>query len=108
MSQPGETINFKASDHLKAIQRHCPCPVVDVCVVNTGRIRGKLLASYQQRAARVVENDLDNIRKLGVEVHEADLVRLLGVRSVAKIRHDSGSIGAVAIELAQRAQRRKS
>ena len=104
MSQPGETINFSASDHVKAIQRHCPCRVVDVCVLNTGRIRGRILETYRQRAARVVENDVDNLRKLGVEVHARDLVRLLGVRSADKIRHDSSSIAAVAIELAQRAR----
>jgi uncharacterized cofD-like protein len=107
MSQPGETFNFSASDHVKAIQRHCRCPVIDVCAVNTGQIRGKILESYRQQAARVVENDLDNVRKLGVEVHEADLVRLLGVRAAAKIRHDSSSIAAVTIELAQGARERE-
>jgi len=107
MSQPGETTNFRASDHVAAIQRHCSCPVIDVCVVNTGRIRGSLLHRYERRAAAVVENDLENLREQGVEVHATDLVRLSGTRSVAKIRHDSGAIAAVAIELAQRARRRK-
>jgi len=108
MSQPGETIGFSASDHVRAIQDHCGRPVIDVCVINTGRIQGPLLQSYQRRAAKVVENDVDKVRELGVEVHEADLVRLFGVRSAAKIRHDSGSIAAVAVELAQRARQRKS
>jgi uncharacterized cofD-like protein len=108
MSQPGETIGFSASDHVRAIQDHCGRPVIDVCVINTGQIQGPLLQSYQRRAAKVVENDVDKVRELGVEVHEADLVRLFGVRSAAKIRHDSGSIAAVAVELAQRARQRKS
>ena len=106
MSQPGETTNFRASDHVAAIQRHCSCPVIDLCVVNTGRIRGSILARYQRNAARVVENDLESLRALGVEVHAADLVRLGGAHP--KIRHDSGATAAVAIELAQRARRRKS
>ena len=101
MSQPGETMNFTASDHVRAIQRHSACPVIDVCVVNTGRIRGRLLESYQRQAARVVVNDTDELQRLGVHVHAADLVRLQGVRAGAKIRHDANSIAAVTIELAQ-------
>ena len=101
MSQPGETVNFSAADHVRAIQRHCECRVIDVCVVNTGRIRGKILESYQRQAARVVANDVDELRRLGVDVYAADLVRLQGVRTGAKIRHDANSIAAVTIELAQ-------
>jgi len=103
MSQPGETIGFSASDHVQAIHAHCRRRLIDVCVVNTGRIRGKVLESYRRRAARVVENDTEKLRALGVQVHEADLVRMQGVRPAAKIRHDANSIAAVAVELAQRA-----
>jgi uncharacterized cofD-like protein len=103
MSQPGETVNFTAADHVRAIQRHCPCSVIDVCVVNTGTIQGSLLAKYRRQAARVVETDTDELAKLGVKVHAADLVRLQGFRTGEKIRHDANSIAAVAIELAQRA-----
>jgi uncharacterized cofD-like protein len=78
MSQPGETTNFRASDHVAAIQRHCACPVVDLCVVNTGRIRGTVLARYQREAARVVENDLENLLALGEDVHSDHLVRRRG------------------------------
>ncbi len=108
MSQPGETTNFRASDHVAAILRHCSCRVIDMCVVNTGRIRRNVLERYQRRAARVVENDLENLRALGVEIHGDDLVRMSGARSTPRIRHDSGAIAAVAVELAQRARRRKS
>jgi len=108
MSQPGETIGFSASDHVQAIHAHCRRQLIDIGVINTGRIRGKILESYQRRAARVVENDVGKLRALGVEVYEADLVRLQGMRSAAKIRHDANSIAAVAVELAQRARRQKS
>ena len=108
MSQPGETIHFRASDHVKAILDHSRAPVIDICVLNTGRIRGKVLENYSRQAARVVENDVDELLKLGVEVHEADLVRLRGLHAAAKIRHDSNSIAAVAVELAQRARLEKS
>lgn len=108
MSQPGETISFRASDHVKAILDHCRAPVIDICVLNTGTIRGKVLENYRRQAAKVVENDVDELRKLGMEVHEADLVRLHGLHAAAKIRHDSNSIAAVAVELARRARLEKS
>src|ERR1700722_3118287 len=35
MSQPGETTNFRASDHVAAIHRHATMPILDYCVVNS-------------------------------------------------------------------------
>lgn len=104
MSQPGETVNFTAADHVKAIQRHAACSLIDVCVLNTGQIQGSLLARYRRQAARVVENDVEELLRLGVKVHATDLVRLQGYRAGEKIRHDANSIAAVAIELAQGAR----
>ncbi len=59
MSQPGETTNFRASDHVEAILRHCGKArnLIDVCVVNTGTLPGRLLNPYQAKSAQPVEND---------------------------------------------------
>jgi len=109
MWQPGETTNFRASDHVKAILRHCGKArnLLDVCVVNTGSLPEKLLNPYQAKSAQPVENDTDNLRALGVEVLSTDLLRMSRARAGEKIRHDPGSIGAVTLELAQRGRRRK-
>ncbi|HTB13207.1 MAG TPA: uridine diphosphate-N-acetylglucosamine-binding protein YvcK [Bryobacteraceae bacterium] len=107
MSQPGETTNFRASDHVAAIHRHTKLPIVDVCVVNSHPIRGKVLDHYQANAARPVENDLENLERMDVKVLAADLLRMAGNRTQEKIRHDSSVIGAIAFELAQKGQKRK-
>lgn len=107
MSQPGETTNFRASDHVDAIYRHTRKPILDVCVVNTHPIRGKVLDRYQARAARPVENDLENLEKLGLKVVAADLLRISGKQVKEKIRHDSNVLGAIAFELAQKGFKRK-
>jgi uncharacterized cofD-like protein len=107
MSQPGETTNFRASDHIAAIHRHTRIPIVDVCVVNNHKIRGKVLHRYQANAARPVENDLDNLQAMGLKVLSADLLRMYGKRAQDKIRHDSSVIGAIAFELARKGQKRK-
>jgi uncharacterized cofD-like protein len=105
MSQPGETTNFRASDHLAALLRHCgrnlPRPLIDVCVINTRPIAGKAVERYQAHAARPIDNDVENLERLGVEVLGTDLVRMSGRRFQEKIRHDPGAIGAVAFELAE-------
>jgi uncharacterized cofD-like protein len=107
MSQPGETTNFRASDHVAAIHRHAKMPILDICVVNTRAIRGKVLDRYQANTARPVENDWDNLEQMGLKVIGADLLRMSGTRAQEKIRHDSSVIGAIAFELARKAHRRK-
>jgi uncharacterized cofD-like protein len=109
MWQPGETTNFRASDHVEAILRHCGKArnLIDVCVVNTGSLPGKLLNPYQAKSAQPVENDTENLEALGLEVLFADLLRMSRAKVGAKIRHDPGSIGAVTLELAQQGRRRK-
>jgi uncharacterized cofD-like protein len=107
MSQPGETTNFCASDHVAAIHRHAKSPILDVCVVNSHPIRGKVLDQYQASAARPVENDFENLERMGLKVIAADLLLMSGNRVQEKIRHDSSVIGAIAFDLARKGHKRK-
>ncbi len=109
MSQPGETTNFRASDHVAALLRHagrCPRPLLDFCVVNTKPYSQKALRAYAMRHARPVENDTEMLRRMGLKIVEADLLRMAGTQGTGKIRHDPGAIAAVALELAQKARAR--
>ncbi|HSP68958.1 MAG TPA: gluconeogenesis factor YvcK family protein [Bryobacteraceae bacterium] len=110
MTQPGETTDMRASDHLAAILRHAGRHgrnLMDVCVVNTGSIMRKALEHYQEQEAGPVENDAENIEAMGVRVVHADLVRMAGRRLQEKIRHDPGAISAIAIQLARQGRRAK-
>jgi len=110
MSQPGETTNFRASDHVKALLRHAGRGrrLIDVCVVNTQPMARKTLDWYQASAAQPVDNDIDNLERMGLKVIGADLVRMAGRLTDQKVRHDQSVIGAVAMELAQKARRAKT
>ncbi len=105
MSQPGETSQFKASDHVAAILRHAgrvhSRSLIDVCVVNTRQVTAKVLNRYQASAAKPVENDFAKLEGMGLRVIAADLLGMPGVRFQQKVRHDPAAIGAVALELAQ-------
>ena len=105
MSQPGETTNFRASDHVAALREHAGRrygrALIDVCVVNTRPIAGKVLERYQAQTARPVEADLENLRRMGLEVIGEDLLRISRFRMHDKVRHDPGVIGAIVMQLAQ-------
>jgi uncharacterized cofD-like protein len=111
MSQPGETTGLTASQHVRVLLDHCGRygkKLIDTCVVNTRPMAGKVVKEYSKHMARPVEIDHDALNKLGLKVVGADLVRMSGIHPAeGKIRHDSAALGAVALELAQTASRRR-
>jgi uncharacterized cofD-like protein len=102
MWQPGETIGFRASDHLGAIGRHAGSQMIDVVVVNSRPITPKQRKKYALEQAQQVENDYETLQQLGVEVVRAEL---LGRGEI--VRHDPDAIAAVAMELARQGARRR-
>ena len=104
MSQPGETTNFRASDHIAALLRHAgrsSRSLIDVCVINTRPIAGKVLEKYQAQAARPVENDTVELERMGLRVIGDDLLRASRFNTDGKIRHDPSVLGAIVVQLAQ-------
>lgn len=106
MTQPGETTHFRASDHVAALLRHAGRSrkgLVDACVVNTRPFAESVLKRYREHAAQPVETDFSALQRMGVKVVAVDLLR--NRAALGKIRHDSSSAAAVAIELAQKGRR---
>lgn len=103
MWQPGETINFTASAHLRAIQEHARRGLVDTVVVNSAAIPAQLKRKYAREKVKPVENDLENINKLGAKIVTAELVcdSSLGRE---KIRHDPRALAEVVVDLASRSR----
>jgi len=92
MWQPGETTNFTAADHIRAIHRHAGCKLLDYAVLNTREIRATLLRRYARQESAPVENDFNEINALGVNVVCGDYVE-----ESALVRHNSDAIAAIAI-----------
>jgi uncharacterized cofD-like protein len=103
MWQPGETMEFRASDHVRAIHRHSGGPLLDYAVVNIRPIPLALKKAYAREAALPVENDIDRLFKMGLQVMAGKLAHLSG-----KVRHDPSAIAAVVVKLAQEGRRRKT
>ena len=103
MWQPGETMNFRASDHVRAIQQHAGGKLLDYAVVNIRPIPSAVKKRYARQAALPVENDIDAIYKMGLKVMAGNLAQHTG-----KVRHDPGATAAVVVKLAQEGRRRKN
>lgn len=102
MWQPGETVNFTASDHIRAIHKHAGGPLLDYAVVNVRPIQGRLRQRYEREQALPVENDIDEIFKMGIKVMTGHLLQ-----PSDKVRHDPEQTAALVVRLAQEARRRR-
>jgi len=67
MTQVSQTHNYKASDHVKIILEYLKGNL-DYVVLNKGKPSNELLESYRRENAFLVENDIEEISKIGVKV----------------------------------------
>ena len=89
MTQPGETIGFTVSDHLRAIADHAG-PVVTDVLIHSGGLPEELVERYRAEGAAPVVVDREEIQTLGVKVREADLVSKADAN--VGVRHDASRL----------------
>ncbi|MFP3903435.1 MAG: 2-phospho-L-lactate transferase CofD family protein, partial [Armatimonadota bacterium] len=65
MTQPGETDDFRASDHIRAINKHADAPIFDYVIVNDERPDEKILQRYRTEGQEFVESDVSEIARMG-------------------------------------------
>jgi uncharacterized cofD-like protein len=102
MTQPGETTNFSASDHVLAVYGHAGGKLLDSVVVSTSRISPALRRRYAEQNATPIENDIAVLEQMGLDVIGADLLQ-----KGPKVRHNPDAIARVAVELAAAARKRR-
>jgi uncharacterized cofD-like protein len=96
MSQPGETTDFAASDHVRAIREHAGGKkLLDYAVMSTSRISPALRVRYAAENSTPVGNDFEAIEELGLKVLRADLLQ-----RGPKVRHNPAALADVAVKLA--------
>jgi uncharacterized cofD-like protein len=103
MWQPGETSEFSASDHVRALNRHAGGKFLDYAVVNIRAITSAMKKRYAREAALPVENDLDALFKMGLKVMAGNLAS-----HGDTVKHDPTATAAVVVKLAQEGRRRKN
>jgi uncharacterized cofD-like protein len=102
MWQPGETTNFSASDHIRAIHKHAGGKLIDWAVVNVRPVVTALLKRYERESALPVENDIEKIFKMGIQVMTGNLLQQSEV-----VRHDPGQTAKIVVRLAKEGRRRR-
>ena len=103
MWQPGETINFAASQHVEALHKHAHKTFLDCVVLNTAAIPAALTRKYARAHVKPVENDFDRLSELRVKVVTAELIRH-DDSGEQRVRHDSAALAEVVIDLASRSR----
>jgi uncharacterized cofD-like protein len=96
MSQPGETTDFRASDHVLAVREYAGNKMLDCVVVSNSRVSAAMRRRYAAENAAPVENDIEALKEMELEVLEADLLQ-----KGAKVRHNPAAIGEVTFDLAK-------
>ena len=82
MTQPGETDNYSASDHIRALFDHmkkCGAtetekPLFDAVLINN-QLPNNLAKKYEEKDSLPVETDTTEIKKLGLEIVTSKLIQ---------------------------------
>lgn len=86
MTQPGETDNLSASEHLKILNKYLGNRKIEAVLINNEGIAKEIITKYKELQQKIpVEVDYDELEKLGVEIIEDDLA----VVEEGLLRHNS-------------------
>ena len=94
MTQSGETDNYKASDHVKAIIKHTSPGIINYCIVNTGHVPDEFIEKYRKENSFPVIADTKSIRDMGYSVIEEDVVN-----TIDYVRHNPEKLARIVMNL---------
>ncbi len=96
MTQPGETDDMRASDHVRALLENAGRGIADIAIVNT-KPPERLLEAYASEGQVPVEADLYAVEALGVTPVAADVIS-----ETETVRHDPAKLAHTVIEIIAR------
>jgi len=94
MTQPGETLGFTASDHLRSIKEHCSDLEFDYTLWNLTPVSETQRKSYLEESATQVENDVGKLKDYARKVVLRDLLA-----DGEKVRHDPAKLSQAILEI---------
>ena len=102
MEQPGETEQYTASAHVKAIYRHSQEGLLDTILVDSHSIPKKEMKLYEEAGVSRVQIDVPKLRELGLEVIDRNMIE---VDQEGMIRHHPYRLAAVIYSLIEHWER---
>lgn len=94
MTQPGETDNYSAMDHVKAIEEHVGEKFIEYIILNNNNIPNDIVEKYRLMGAVQVKNDEEQIRNNGYNVIIDDLIYYNNY-----LRHDAEKIADIVLSI---------
>jgi uncharacterized cofD-like protein len=101
MTQPGETDEYSAGEHLETIKRYAPEIQFDYVVVNDRRITAEQAARYAQEGAQQIGVDDDSFADAVDQ--STQIIRANLLEEGEKVRHDSTLLARVVMSCWQQA-----
>lgn len=90
VTQPGETDNFKVSDHIKVLNKYLGKRKIDIVIANNGKISKEMAEKYATLEQKEpVLLDIDNIKKMKVKT----IVENMVIVEDNVLRHDAIKLG---------------
>jgi len=91
MTQAGETLDYTASDHVKALYDHLGCPFMDTILVNEEDIPEEIKFRYKKEYATPVVYDIAKLSEMGLKIVHDKIIRY----EDGYIRHDTQKVAAL-------------
>lgn len=96
MTQPGETVGYRLTDHIRALRRHVGVDFPDVVIAHSGEVPRPVLDKYGREGAEPVVQDLEGVEEFrNVRVIEANFLALEDSSTSGSARHDSDVLARV-------------
>ncbi|WP_041087640.1 gluconeogenesis factor YvcK family protein [Jeotgalibacillus soli] len=95
MTQAGETLNYTASDHIRAIYKHLGQSCIDYVLVNNELVPEMIQSRYDEEMAKPVLFDIEQLKSLGLKVVYDKIISY----HHGLIRHDTDSVAKILTQL---------
>ncbi|WP_196803592.1 YvcK family protein [Bacillus sp. 37MA] len=95
MTQAGETLDFTAADHVRAIYDHMKCSFIDTILVNKEPIPDRIQEIYKEEMAKPVVYDVTKLESMGLNAIIDDIVTY----EDSIIRHDTAKVAEILVRL---------
>ncbi len=103
MTQYGETDNFKASDHVKAIHDIVGEKFIDAVILNTAMPEHSVLERYMKENSEPVVADVGDIVRMGIKVIARDLLN----SNENLARHNPNKLARIILEIIEELRLKK-
>lgn len=103
MTQAGETHDFTASDHVKAIYDHMNASFINTILVNNENIPEDVQLRYHEELAQPVLYDIERLEEMGLQVLQEEIV----CHDDGVIRHDTKKVAQILFNIIKAETKRR-